>query len=223
MPGDQSEDNDLAVHLVWLSTEDGGHVLTVTFGRKLLLYATMTAVDSDCNSDRRASWQLLRETWLAGSSTSFIVWVRNGLFAVGLRSEIHVYSQWRGRSMSNAAAPLDGCGGTPKPQNGGQGHSLIATAKCRSALKLNSSIPNLARLAEWTQSKEWTGIGGGKAGSGGGGPKVEETFETVDCGLFQEVHQRCPILPQYHPTVLMELLNYGKVGYWQCLAIPSSK
>ena len=32
-----------------------------------------------------------------------------------------------------------------------------------------------------------------------------------DFGLFEASHMACPILPQYHPKQLMELLNSGKI------------
>ena len=34
-----------------------------------------------------------------------------------------------------------------------------------------------------------------------------------DFGLFEASHMACPILPQYHPKQLMELLNSGKIRW----------
>ena len=34
-----------------------------------------------------------------------------------------------------------------------------------------------------------------------------------DFGLFEAAHIACPVLPQYHPKQLMELLNSGKIRW----------
>ena len=34
-----------------------------------------------------------------------------------------------------------------------------------------------------------------------------------DFGLFEASHIACPVLPQYHPKQLMELLNSGKIRW----------
>ena len=34
-----------------------------------------------------------------------------------------------------------------------------------------------------------------------------------DFGLFEASHMACPVLPQYHPKQLMELLNSGKIRW----------
>jgi hypothetical protein len=34
-----------------------------------------------------------------------------------------------------------------------------------------------------------------------------------DFGLFEASHLACPVLPQYHPKQLMELLNSGKIRW----------
>ena len=40
----------------------------------------------------------------------------------------------------------------------------------------------------------------------------EEDF-MADMGLFEASHLACPVLPQYHPKQLMELLNSGKIRW----------
>lgn len=37
-------------------------------------------------------------------------------------------------------------------------------------------------------------------------------FYFKDCGLFEAVQITNPVLPQYHPKQLLELLNFGKVN-----------
>ena len=34
-----------------------------------------------------------------------------------------------------------------------------------------------------------------------------------DFGLFEASHMACPVLPQYHPKQLMELLRSGKIRW----------
>jgi len=34
-----------------------------------------------------------------------------------------------------------------------------------------------------------------------------------DFGLFEASHLACPVLPQYHPKQLIELLNSGKIRW----------
>lgn len=40
-----------------------------------------------------------------------------------------------------------------------------------------------------------------------------ETELMPDFGLFEASHIACPVLPQYHPKQLMELLNSGKIRW----------
>jgi hypothetical protein len=40
---------------------------------------------------------------------------------------------------------------------------------------------------------------------------INSVLITNDCGLFEAARLANPVLPQYHPTQLLELLNFGKV------------
>ena len=44
-------------------------------------------------------------------------------------------------------------------------------------------------------------------------PKQKEMNLLPDFGLFEASHMACPVLPQYHPKQLMELLNSGKIRW----------
>ena len=46
-----------------------------------------------------------------------------------------------------------------------------------------------------------------------GGDAVSDTDFMADMGLFEASHLACPVLPQYHPKQLMELLNSGKIKW----------
>jgi hypothetical protein len=43
-----------------------------------------------------------------------------------------------------------------------------------------------------------------------GGSSLSEEDFLPGMGLFEASHLACPVLPQYHPKQLMELLNSGK-------------
>ena len=45
------------------------------------------------------------------------------------------------------------------------------------------------------------------------GADGNETLLQPDFGLFEASHLACPVLPQYHPKQLMELLNSGKIRW----------
>lgn len=46
------------------------------------------------------------------------------------------------------------------------------------------------------------------------GSEGSSTSELMpDFGLFEAAHIACPVLPQYHPKQLMELLNSGKIRW----------
>lgn len=51
-----------------------------------------------------------------------------------------------------------------------------------------------------------------------GGPQQNEVSNNMesympDYGLFEASRIACPVLPQYHPKQLMELLNSGKIRW----------
>jgi hypothetical protein len=44
-------------------------------------------------------------------------------------------------------------------------------------------------------------------------PQIELSLMSGSVGLFQYTRHCFPVLPQYHPTQLMEMLNSGKVRW----------
>lgn len=53
--------------------------------------------------------------------------------------------------------------------------------------------------------------GAGASSSGGSGGGSLSGDEAPLSGIFEAGHMASPVLPQYHPRQLMELLNSGKI------------
>jgi len=156
-----------------------------------------------------------------------ISWVRNGILVVGMDNEMHVYSQWKcpGQPQQVTALPLtdrshalpEGIKDTADSSALDTRRSSVATTasflsprttmtKSVSAIKLDASILNLSLLADKDRRKDLTN----KAEL----PKSQSlnSFWLIsECGLFEAARLANPILPQYHPKQLMELLNFGKI------------
>lgn len=212
------------VQLDWVSNEDGSHVLTVACGSKIMLYTPLSTDLAQANVKamkesittnrpilRKASslaqpmfvddfkWMTLRKIELETADglpalPMQISWVRDGILVVGMDSEMHVYSQW-------------------KPQNPQQyetsevDNKTIKEIDFRTLTQENqrklASIPNLGRISSINLQL----LDRKRAN------KEVDLDYMPDYGLFEASRIACPVLPQYHPKQLMELLNSGKIRW----------
>lgn len=230
------------VQLDWVSKEDGSHILTVAVGSKILLYtpvssdlaqANMKAMKESQTANRpilrKASslaqphfndeirWMKLRQIDLQTADglpplPMQISWVRDGILVVGMDSEMHVYSQWKPRvsQIHNIEDILDN-----RNLRDEDLRSLHESSNRR--LANVASMPHLSRVSsvnlQILNSEKKKKSSAQLSSSSGNGQEVVDYDYMTDYGLFQASRIACPVLPQYHPKQLMELLNSGKIRW----------
>ncbi|XP_077556185.1 rabconnectin-3 alpha isoform X7 [Haemaphysalis longicornis] len=152
-------------------------------------------------------------------------WVRDGILVVGMDSEMHIYSQWRPQKdapkglkpsgVPAAAEETDVCKVRVLPEE-----ELLSRVQQMSQLRLGPGAPlGLARNASSSSSqamdkKKQRGSEAPLAPRGTTAAKESETTVVgpmPDLGLFETCRLAWPVLPQYHPKQLMELLGFGKI------------
>ena len=151
-----------------------------------------------------------------------ISWVRDGILVVGMDNEMQVYSQWRG--------PADGADGTEPLQpfntrtlteqslqtvssSASLNLSVAKSFKLSpsiSSMKLTSSISNMSLLLDKRDKDRKRDVKGTKAELSKS-ESISSMHLIQDCGLFEASRLANPVLPQYHPKQLIELLNFGKI------------
>ncbi|KAG5673298.1 hypothetical protein PVAND_003358 [Polypedilum vanderplanki] len=236
------------VQLDWISKEDGSHILTVAVGSKIMLYTPVSSDVAQANMKamkesqtanrpllRKASslarphfndeirWMKLRQIELKTADglpplPMQISWVRDGIFVVGMDSEMHVYSQWKPRGyeqiLLHHLENLDNFHDTRLLKD--EDLRSLATESNQRLLATVSSMPHLSRVSAnnlplfGAQEKKK------KSGQSPNQPQQEMVVNhdyMNDFGLFEASRIACPVLPQYHPKQLMELLNSGKIRW----------
>lgn len=167
-----------------------------------------------------------------------ISWVRDGILVVAMDSEMHVYSQWKPHYGAHFMALNGGGNGgglagddVPDTRNlRDEDLRSLANESTQLRLKNVASMPLISkvstanlqllshdkkrRLAANSSMANMAGGGGQQDAGFGGGmePPANDDYMT-DFGLFQASRIACPVLPQYHPKQLMELLNCGKIRW----------
>ncbi|XP_052099551.1 dmX-like protein 2 isoform X2 [Mytilus californianus] len=137
-------------------------------------------------------------------------WVRGGILVVGMDNEMHVYSQWRNSAKNTDVSEadfdkrtLDDASLTVYSLNSLQSSKSVAKLKPSYSMPSFKHLNNLSRknsdsnLSKFNLSKS----------------KSESTTSLSviqEFGLFEAYRIANPVLPQYHPKLLMELLNSGK-------------
>lgn len=212
------------VQLDWVSNEDGSHILTVACGSKIMLYtplstdlaqANVKAMKESVNVNRpilrKASslaqplfvddfrWMSLRKIELETADglpalPMQISWVRDGILVVGMDSEMHVYTQWKPQRLRHKDD-------LPDEQKNVRDVDL-RTLTQENQRKL-AAIPTIGRLSSVNLQ-----ILDRKRAN-----KEVNLDYMPDYGLFEASRIACPVLPQYHPKQLMELLNSGKIRW----------
>ncbi|XP_063931709.1 dmX-like protein 2 isoform X3 [Zophobas morio] len=214
------------VQLDWVSNEDGSHILTVACGSKIMLYtplstdlaqANVKAMKESVNNYRpilrKASslaqplfvddfkWMTLRKIELQTADglpalPMQISWVRDGILVVGMDSEMHVYTQWRPQNQTTTAMEIS------EPDGKTLRDVDFRTLTQENQRKL-AAIPTLGRISSVNLQ-----ILDRKRAN-----KDSNIDYMPDYGLFEASRIACPVLPQYHPKQLMELLNSGKIRW----------
>lgn len=155
-----------------------------------------------------------------------VSWVRDGILVVGMDSEMHIYSQWRPQKgapkglknnlVPSAAEDENICKVRMLPEE-----ELLSRVQELSQLRLGAGPSlGLARNASSSSAqamdkKKMRVEAAAPAGSRGVAAAKESETTVVgpmpDLGLFETCRLAWPMLPQYHPKQLMELLGFGKI------------
>ncbi|XP_076665130.1 rabconnectin-3 alpha isoform X3 [Andrena cerasifolii] len=229
------------VQLDWVSKEDGSHILTVAVGSKIMLFtpvcsdlaqANMKAMKESQSNNRpilrKASslaqpqfvdeirWMKLRKIELTTADglpplPMQISWVRDGILVVGMDSEMHVYSQWKPNPKKDCFhsnlqhQESDEFQASRNLRD--EDLRTLANETSQRRLANVSSMPHLSRVSSinltMLDAKKKRGI-----------QNENLSFDYMpDYGLFEASRIACPVLPQYHPKQLMELLNSGKIRW----------
>lgn len=244
------------VQLDWVSKEDGSHILTVAVGSKIMLFTPVSSDIAQANMKamkesqtanrpllRKASslarphfndeirWMKLRQIELKTADglpplPMQISWVRDGIFVVGMDSEMHVYSQWKPRGyeqiLLHHLESLDNHNDTRVLKD--EDLRSLATESNQRILATVSSMPHLSRISATNlqlfgaQEKKKKGppstaTSPGVLSAQGIQDQPMNYDYMNDFGLFEASRIACPVLPQYHPKQLMELLNSGKIRW----------
>ena len=222
------------VQLDWVSNEDGSHILTVAVADKVMLLTTVSSEIAQANMAtarearmtnkaagpkrpllRRSSsiglpavvdewrWMAFRRIELRTADglpalPMSVCWARDGVLLCAMENEVSVYCQWKGEERQ------------------------VEGEMTEEVDHRNLKDEDLFSLAQESQMRNITS--GGKLASGANMKHLSEAEDHAreaqmvgdlmpDVGLFEASHLACPVLPQYHPKQLMELLNSGKIRW----------
>lgn len=143
-------------------------------------------------------------------------WVRDGILVVGMDSEMHVYSQWKPHKYN-----LDMEDNLYDTRNL-RDEDLRSMANENSSRRLANvpSMPHLSRVSTMNlnmlssdKKKKMNAAGAGSTTQLNNTEQARFLDYMPDYGLFEASRIACPVLPQYHPKQLMELLNCGKIRW----------
>merc|ERR1719318_1463345 len=226
------------VQLDWVSNEDGSHILTVSVANKVMLLTTVSSEIAQANMTSAAEARkelhksnqkrpLLRKSssiglqpvvdewrWMTFRRIELktadglpplpmaVSWARDGVLMCAMENEVSVYSQWKSEEELEDRV------------------NEVAEEADHRRLK----DEDLFNMAQESQLRNITS--GGKLASGANMKYLSEAEDKAretqmvgeedlmpDVGLFEASHLACPVLPQYHPKQLMELLNSGKIRW----------
>lgn len=143
-----------------------------------------------------------------------ISWVRDGIFVAGMDSEMHVYSQWKPRDyeqiLLHHLESIDNFNDSRCLKD----EDLRSMANESNQRRLGNvpSMPGMSRIS--TTNLPLFGAQDKKKKGNGNGSDMPVNYDYMtDFGLFEASRIACPVLPQYHPKQLMELLNSGKIRW----------
>lgn len=142
-------------------------------------------------------------------------WVRDGILVVGMDSEMHVYSQWK--THKAISGDVEDLYDTRNLRD----EDLRSMAHESSQRRLGNvpSMPHLTRVSSMnlhllTSDKKKKLMGSNVTLGSAGAIETTRLHDYMpDYGLFEASRIACPVLPQYHPKQLMELLNCGKIRW----------
>ncbi|XP_070543555.1 dmX-like protein 2 isoform X2 [Ptychodera flava] len=217
------------VQIDWVSKEDGSHILTIAVGQKMMMYAPVsgdlanTPQLKEVHSEKPATFRnpLLAQKSLHVAPTlpldeeakpkwvplrvvelhtadglpplpMMMSWVRDGILVVGMENEMHVYSQWKSEESLAEESSDDKSVTDYSVGVSASVQSIPITMAERKEHSSNDTTDS--KTAHQTVSKS--------------DDSVNNMIQ--HCGLFEAAQLTCPVLPQYHPKQLNELMKCGK-------------
>lgn len=195
----------LPVQLAWASKEDGSHLLTVGLGSKVIIFSP-TLRDDD---EPRPQWEPLARVKLSTVDgvtpfSKMLSWVRAGILVIGLENEMHVYSQWGSPQQQALAVPVG------KKTMKEEVASTLGISRNDSFISVNLQSLPMSRSEREQSYNDVTQLAKDVPDAGNSVPSID--VDSIDEGLFELSYKTCPILPQYHPTQLMGLMNCGRIN-----------
>ena len=218
------------------SSKTGTTSTSAATARKLLLKQVSMGV-STLNPPDDIRWMAIRSNNLSTADSlpplpMMMSWVRNGILVVGMDNEMHIYTQWKDSCPGkHAVTSVDHHDIRLLSE-----HNLLSKAHQSSQLRMPVTPSSLGLPGShgMTRSPSSLAVGGRSTGtetpksktgdeqtvdSSGQGTSKESDASTAnifsempDLGIFEASRLACPVLPQYHPKQLMELLSFGKIA-----------
>ncbi|KAK7072832.1 DmX-like protein 1 [Halocaridina rubra] len=228
------------VQIDWVSKEDGSHLLTVAIGSKIFAFtsvaddiAIMSYTEGGKDKEARPRpilqkslsvhnfcdinlprWMRLEKLHLTTADglaplPMQVSWVRDGILVVGMDNEMHVYSQWHMQSMEHKLALQIEENASEKEE--GRELTEVDLKSYFNESQNPKSSASVSRVASFSilaalDNKMKKGLGEVMTN-----PAEESSPTNLISGIFEASHMASPVLPQYHPRQLMELLNSGKI------------
>ncbi|RWS31393.1 dmX-like protein 2 [Leptotrombidium deliense] len=182
--------------------------------RRLLKQASSMAAPMCQPEDLR--WMTLRTTQL-GTADGLpplpmqMTWVRDGILVVGMDNEMHIYTQWKSDHEPTADVESELLYPRTLTEQG-----LLTHAQESSHLRLptHSALPRSPSASGMTpvaEAKKPTITHSKSQDQQDQQSQVMALSQLPDFGIFEASRLACPVLPQYHPKQLMELLAFGKI------------
>lgn len=223
------------------SSKTGTTSTSGAISRKLLLKQVSMGV-STLNPPDDIRWMAIRSTNLSTADgllplPMMMSWVRNGILVVGMDNEMHIYTQWKDSMIAQNGKQTQTTSVDHNDIRLLSEHNLLSKAHQSSQLRLPVTPSSLGLPGShgMTRSPSSLAVGGRSttgsetprsktgddqtADSSGQGVSKESDSSTTnifsempDFGIFEASRLACPVLPQYHPKQLMELLSFGKIA-----------
>ena len=127
-------------------------------------------------------------------------WVRDGILVVGMDNEMLVFTQWKMSMPTSLPTVFEGKS-TRKPKRPMATYYPFDSVDFPNDLFVKISRPELNESSKGTKMNESQVNSGEKI--------ISDLPE--DFGLFEAFRLSSPVIPQYHPKQLMELLAFGKI------------
>lgn len=195
-----------------------------------VLLKQMSSMAAPLNQIEDIRWMKLRTTNLKTADglpplPMQMSWVRDGILVVGMDNEMHIFTQWKNhinsqRSPSQILMRPTEVTETVTDSRVLTEEGLLIHAQESSYLRLptltqlphspSSTLLNDTKKLGSTQGL--SPLSGTNTSTHPDASKLSNLSQLPDFGIFEGSRLACPVLPQYHPKQLMELLAFGKIS-----------